>query len=138
MKKDIELKTMILDGLQKCTTPQQELFKRMYPCNTTNATLASYVDAIPTQKLKWANTQIINTLAINETRLHSIIEPTIQQSPVQAPPSTKKKTLTINTRDTNIVRLYTHEVVDENNHIVYEGISYEQCMSYIELEELQR
>jgi hypothetical protein len=93
---------------------------------------------IPNHKLEWAYKQILNTIAKNETRLASIIEPTIQQSPPQAPPSTKKKTLTINTRDNSIVRLYTHEVIDENQKIVYEGISYEQCMSYIELEELQR
>jgi hypothetical protein len=133
-----ELKAMILDGLQKCTTPQQDFFKHMYPCNTPVDTIVDCVMNIPNHKLEWAYKQILNTIAKNETRLASIIEPTIQQSPPQAPPSTKKKTLTINTRDNSIVRLYTHEVIDENQKIVYEGISYEQCMSYIELEELQR
>lgn len=133
-----ELKDMILSSLVKCTYAQRDFFKRMYPCEDKDATIVDCVMNIPTDKLEWAYKQILNTIDKNETILNSVMESPIKQSPVQTPPSTKKKTLTINTRDKSIVRLYTHEVVDENQKVVYEGISYEQCMSYIELEELQR
>ena len=124
--KHLQQQIQILDALQQCTIPQQDIFKRMYPCNSNipNATLFDYVINIPNHKLDWAYKQIINTITKNQTTI--------------IPPSTQNKTYTINTRDNSIVRLYTHEVIDENNKVVYEGISYEQCMSYIELEELQR
>jgi hypothetical protein len=129
--------TKILDGLQQCTMPQRDLFKRMYPCNNKYASIQEHIDNIPTIKFPLVWTQIQNTLEKNQTRLRAISNTTIEQSPVQAPPSTRK-TYTINTRDNSIVRLYTHEVVDENHNVVYEGISYDKCMSYIELEQLQQ
>jgi len=129
--------TKILDGLQQCTTRQQDLFKRMYPCNNKYASLQEHIDNIPTINIPWAYKQIQNTLENNQTRLRAIIESPINENPVQTPPSTRK-TYTINTRDNSIVRLYTHEVVDENHNVVYEGISYDKCMAYIELEQLQQ
>jgi len=128
--KQQELKTKILNNLSKCTTPQIDIFKRMYPCNDNNASLQEYINNIPTNKLEWAYKQIINTIEINQKKS---TEETLQKTP-----PTKNKSYRINTKDTSIIRLYTHEVLDENNQVVYQGISYEKCQAYIELEELQR
>jgi hypothetical protein len=139
--KNEELYTKTLEAILRCNTPQRDLFKRMYPCTNADASLQEHVYNIPTNKLQWAYTQIINTITINDKKIDNLIDTPLQAPPLPIQtkqPTSTRKSYRINERDNSIIRLYTHEVLDENNHVVYEGISYDKCMAYIELEELQR
>lgn len=56
MRKDVELflRDKIRVGLDQCTEPQRDLFRRMY---------GGLYEAVPLDKLEWALSQVERTLA---------------------------------------------------------------------------
>lgn len=56
----------IKQGLNKCTEPQQLLFKRMYSHKNTALPIDIVVDNMPIEKLDWALTQIEKTFQKNK------------------------------------------------------------------------
>lgn len=52
----------IKEGLALCTKPQREMFKRMYSPRDLEMPINAMIDAMPSDKLDRAMTQVKNTL----------------------------------------------------------------------------
>lgn len=50
------------DGLSKCTSAEQLIFKRMYSPNSLELSINEVIDNMEPEKLDWAMQQIQNTL----------------------------------------------------------------------------
>lgn len=61
---EAQTRKQILEGLKRCTEPQQLLFKRMYSHNNLDATIEEVVTKISTVKLDHAYTQVERTLTL--------------------------------------------------------------------------